>query len=98
MPAACIMRFLAVRFTTPPPPLWLHSDMNQTTSQDVFLGPYLDDAEVRAKFSKGYTAMTDGFLVSWRLPSSCWSVCRQLCCAVTTGALGRAAALSDRRE
>ncbi|PSC76027.1 cytochrome P450 [Micractinium conductrix] len=37
-------------------------DMNQTTSQDVFLGPYLDDAEVRAKFSKGYTAMTDGFL------------------------------------
>jgi hypothetical protein len=38
-------------------------DLNQYTSQDVFLGPYLDDPAVRAKFSAGYTAMTDGFLV-----------------------------------
>ncbi|PRW58849.1 cytochrome P450 [Chlorella sorokiniana] len=37
-------------------------DMNQATSQDVFVGPYLDDPEVRAKFSKSYYAMTDGFL------------------------------------
>lgn len=37
--------------------------MNQATSQDVFVGPYLDDPEVRAKFSKSYYAMTDGFLV-----------------------------------
>ncbi|EFN57366.1 hypothetical protein CHLNCDRAFT_30281 [Chlorella variabilis] len=38
-------------------------DMNQATSQDVFLGPYLDDPQVRANFSRGYSAMTDGFLV-----------------------------------
>lgn len=37
-------------------------DMNQATSQDVFLGPYLDDPQVRANFSRGYSAMTDGFL------------------------------------
>lgn len=39
-------------------------DMNQATSQDVFVGPYLDDPVVRAKFSSSYYAMTDGFLVS----------------------------------
>ena len=41
-------------------------DMNQATSQDVFVGPYLDDPEVRTKFSKSYYAMTDGFLVRRR--------------------------------
>ncbi len=45
-------------------------DMNQATSQDVFVGPYLDDPEVRAKFSKSYYAMTDGFLVG-----GCWVPC-----------------------
>ncbi|KAL4859752.1 Cytochrome P450 710A2 [Chlorella vulgaris] len=37
-------------------------DLNQATSQDVFLGPYLDDPLVRATFSQSYTDMTDGFL------------------------------------
>jgi len=34
------------------------------------VGPYLDDPEVRAKFSKSYYAMTDGFLVG-----GCWVPC-----------------------
>lgn len=38
--------------------------MNQETSQDVFLGPYIQDPEVRRKFSRAYYAMTDGFIVS----------------------------------
>lgn len=37
-------------------------DLNACTSQDVFAGPYLDDPEERAKFSKAYSAMTDAFL------------------------------------
>lgn len=37
-------------------------DLNQDTSQQVFIGPYLDNDEVRAKFSAGYRAMTDAFL------------------------------------
>ena len=37
--------------------------MNQATSQDVFVGPYLDGPGVRAKFSRSYYDMTDGFLV-----------------------------------
>lgn len=37
-------------------------DMNQNTSQDVFVGPYLDGPGVREKFSRSYYAMTDGFL------------------------------------
>jgi cytochrome P450 family 710 subfamily A protein len=39
-------------------------DLNQFTSQEVFVGPYLDDPVVREKFSKAYSAITDGFLVS----------------------------------
>jgi hypothetical protein len=53
---------------------WLHTpdtreirdavrDMNQATSQDVFVGPYLDGPGVRQNFSRAYYAMTDGFLV-----------------------------------
>lgn len=38
-------------------------DMNQMTSQEVFVGPYLDDPEVTAKFSKAYRVMTEAFLV-----------------------------------
>ena len=34
-------------------------DLNQETSQTVFVGPYLDDP---SSFSKWYTAITDGFL------------------------------------
>lgn len=37
-------------------------DLNQMTSQEVFIGPYLDDPDTKAKFSKGYRDMTDGFL------------------------------------
>ena len=37
-------------------------DMNQMTSQEVFVGPYLDDPAVKAEFSKAYRAMTDAFL------------------------------------
>ncbi len=37
-------------------------NLNQFTSQDVFLGPYLRDPVTRAKFSKGYRDMTDAFL------------------------------------
>lgn len=36
--------------------------MNAQTSQNVFLGPYLDDLEVRHEFGVRYRAMTDGFL------------------------------------
>ncbi|KIZ02570.1 hypothetical protein MNEG_5387 [Monoraphidium neglectum] len=36
--------------------------MNAETSQSVFLGPYLDDPEVRTEFGVRYRAMTDGFL------------------------------------
>ena len=36
--------------------------MNQQTSQEVFVGPYLDDPVVRAKFSQAYSDMTDAFL------------------------------------
>lgn len=38
-------------------------DMNQITSQEVFVGPYLDDPEVTAKFSKAYRVITEAFLV-----------------------------------
>ena len=38
-------------------------DLNQYTSQDVFLGPYLLEPGVREKFSQGYSNMTAGFLV-----------------------------------
>ena len=37
-------------------------DMNLMTSQEVFVGPYLDDPETKRKFSDGYLAMTDAFL------------------------------------
>lgn len=37
-------------------------DMNQETSQEVFIGPYLDDAEEKEKFSVAYRHMTDAFL------------------------------------
>lgn len=37
-------------------------DMNQQTSQEVFVGPYLDDPVVKEKFSKAYSDMTDAFL------------------------------------
>eukprot|EP00877_Chromochloris_zofingiensis_P010637 jgi/Chrzof1/5827/Cz16g17100.t1 len=37
-------------------------DMNAETSQEVFVGPYLDDPKLRIKFSDAYRAMTDGFL------------------------------------
>lgn len=37
-------------------------DLNAWTSQEVFVGPYLDNAEERAAFSDAYRAMTDGFL------------------------------------
>lgn len=37
-------------------------DMNQMTSQEVFVGPYLDDPEVKAKFGKAYRDITDAFL------------------------------------
>lgn len=39
-------------------------DMNQETSQEVFVGPYLDDPVVKEKFSVAYRNMTDAFLVS----------------------------------
>jgi cytochrome P450 len=37
-------------------------DMNAYTSQEVFAGPYLEDPQIRAKFSDSYRAMTEGFL------------------------------------
>ncbi|KAK9823344.1 hypothetical protein WJX72_002058 [[Myrmecia] bisecta] len=37
-------------------------DMNATTSQEVFAGPYLTDPEEREKFSDAFRHMTDGFL------------------------------------
>ncbi|KAG2439008.1 hypothetical protein HYH02_006537 [Chlamydomonas schloesseri] len=37
-------------------------DLNAYTSQEVFVGPYLDDPVEREKFSDAYRAMTDGFL------------------------------------
>jgi cytochrome P450 family 710 subfamily A protein len=37
-------------------------DMNLMTSQEVFVGPYLDDPETKRKFTEGYLAMTDAFL------------------------------------
>ncbi|KAL4523844.1 hypothetical protein Ndes2526B_g08076 [Nannochloris sp. 'desiccata'] len=39
-------------------------NMNQETSQDVFVGPYLDDPIVRQKFSQAYSDMTDAFLAA----------------------------------
>ena len=56
-------------------------DLNQYTSQDVFLGPYLDDPAVRAKFSAGYTAMTDGFLVRRAMGLGPMPVCFPTCCS-----------------
>ena len=37
-------------------------DMNLMTSQEVFVGPYLDDPETKRKFTEGYLAMTEAFL------------------------------------
>ena len=37
-------------------------NMNQQTSQEVFVGPYLDDPVVKEKFSQAYSDMTDAFL------------------------------------
>lgn len=37
-------------------------DLNAFTSQEVFAGPYLDNAEEREKFSEAYKAMTEAFL------------------------------------
>ena len=37
-------------------------DLNQMTSQEVFIGPYLDDPEIKAKFTHAYRDITDGFL------------------------------------
>lgn len=37
-------------------------NLNLMTSQEVFVGPYLDDPETKRKFSEGYMAMTDAFL------------------------------------
>ena len=37
-------------------------NMNQQTSQEVFVGPYLDDPVVKKKFSQAYSDMTDAFL------------------------------------
>ncbi|GFR45001.1 hypothetical protein Agub_g6311 [Astrephomene gubernaculifera] len=37
-------------------------DLNANTSQEVFMGPYLDDPQERAQFYESYRAMTDGFL------------------------------------
>eukprot|EP00887_Chlorella_sp_A99_P004786 scaffold4.g4786.t1 len=37
-------------------------DMNAQTSQDVFVGPYIDNEEERAKFSQAYREMTEAFL------------------------------------
>lgn len=37
-------------------------DLNQMTSQEVFLGPYLDDPDTKAKFTQAYRDMTDAFL------------------------------------
>lgn len=37
-------------------------DLNQMTSQEVFIGPYLDDPETKARFTQGYRDMTDAFL------------------------------------
>ena len=36
--------------------------MNLLTSQEVFAGPYLEDAAVRAKFGEKFLDMTNGFL------------------------------------
>jgi sterol 22-desaturase len=37
-------------------------DLNQMTSQEVFIGPYLDDPVVKERFTQGYHDMTEGFL------------------------------------
>ena len=37
-------------------------DLNQMTSQEVFIGPYLDDALTKEKFTIAYRDITDGFL------------------------------------
>jgi cytochrome P450 family 710 subfamily A protein len=37
-------------------------DLNQMTSQEVFIGPYLDDPETKARFTQAYRDMTDAFL------------------------------------
>lgn len=37
-------------------------NLNLMTSQEVFVGPYLDDPETKRKFSEGYLAMTEAFL------------------------------------
>lgn len=37
-------------------------DLNQMTSQEVFIGPYLDDPETKKRFTKAYSDMTDAFL------------------------------------
>lgn len=36
--------------------------MNAETSQEVFVGPYLDDPAERARFSEAFAAMTSAFL------------------------------------
>ncbi|GAB4823926.1 hypothetical protein N2152v2_010972 [Parachlorella kessleri] len=40
---------------------WIR-DMNQETSQEVFVGPYLDDPAVKEKFGVAYRHLTDSFL------------------------------------
>ena len=47
----------------PPPHARARRDLNQATSQEVFVGPYLDDPAVKARFTQGYRDMTDAFLV-----------------------------------
>lgn len=37
-------------------------DLNAATSQEVFVGPYLDNPEEREKFSAAFMDMTQGFL------------------------------------
>ena len=40
----------------------IRRDLNAATSQEVFAGPYLDDAEETEKFSAAFMDMTQGFL------------------------------------